>query len=59
MVNIYTNYDGLDVDATYQVSCKSDQWFLRIILRVYNIYGYGGHHGHVLNIMPLNLILLV
>ena len=27
---IYTHYDGLDVDATYKVSCKSSQWFWRI-----------------------------
>ena len=31
MVIIYTKYDRLDVDATYQVSCKSVQWFWRII----------------------------
>ena len=27
---IYTYYDGLDVDATYKVWCKSVQWFWRI-----------------------------
>ena len=27
---IYTFYDGLNVDATYIVSCKSVQWFWRI-----------------------------
>ena len=27
---IYTLYDGLDVDATYKVLCKSVQWFWRI-----------------------------
>ena len=27
---ICTHYDGLDVDATYTVSCKSVQWFWRI-----------------------------
>ena len=27
---IYTHYDGLDIDATYKVSCKSVQWFWSI-----------------------------
>ena len=27
---IYTHYDGLDVDASYKVSCKSVPWFWRI-----------------------------
>ena len=27
---IYTHYDGIDVDATYKVLCKSVQWFWRI-----------------------------
>ena len=30
---IYTHYDVLDVDATYKVSCKSVQWFWRIVLK--------------------------
>ena len=27
---IYTHYNGLNVDATYKLSCKSVQWFWRI-----------------------------
>ena len=27
---IYTHYDGLDVDASYKVSCKPVKWFWRI-----------------------------
>ena len=39
MVIIYTNYDGLDVYATYQVSCKSVQWFWRISERFITYMG--------------------
>ena len=56
---IYTHYDGLDVDATYKVSCKSVQWIWRIFLKSYNIYGHGRHLGHVPNILPFNFIFLV
>ena len=52
---IYTHYDVLDVDATYKVSCKSVQWFWRIFCKVHNIYGHGGHLGHVPNIVQLIL----
>ena len=31
---IYTHYDGLDVDTTYKVSCKSVQWFWRLFRKV-------------------------
>ena len=38
MCIIYTHYDGLDVDATYKVSCKSVQWCWRIFCKVHNIH---------------------
>ena len=56
---IYTHYDVLDVDATYKVSCKSVQWFWRIFCKVHNLYGHGGHLGHVHNIVQFNFIFLV
>ena len=56
---IYTHYDVLDVDATYKVSCKSVQWFWRIFWKVHNIYGHGGHLGHVPNIVRFNFIFRV
>ena len=56
---IYTHYDVLDVDATYKFSCKSVQWFWRIFCKVHNIYGHGGHLGHVPNILQFNFIFFV
>ena len=36
---IYTHYDGLEVDATYKVSCKPVQWFWRIFERFITYMG--------------------
>ena len=34
-------------NASYQVSRSSIYWFWRRFLKVFTIYGHGGHVGHV------------
>ena len=34
-------------NASYQVPRPSDNWFWRRYLKVFTIYGHGGHFGHV------------
>ena len=48
-VMAYTNYDGPVPNATYQVSMKSVHRFQRRrFLKVFTIYGHGGHLGNVI-----------
>ena len=46
-VIIWTNDSTWVPDAAYQVSRSSASWFRRRFLKVFTIYGHGGHLGHV------------
>ena len=47
MVIIYTNYDGLESPMLHTKFRKSVHRFRRRFLKVFTIYGHGGHLGHV------------
>ena len=54
-VTIWTNYDGLVPDSTYQVSWKSLHWLRRRrYFKSFTIYGHSSHLDHVINIMIMN-----
>ena len=53
---IYINIVLLEViDASYQVSLKSVNQFLRRFLKSFTIYGHGGHLGHVTWIIYIHI----